>query len=245
MARSRTVGDPAVVSLVPRGTLTQAAFEQLIAHVIKGRWRAGDRIPPERELCEQLGIARSSLREALKALELIGILESRVGEGTFVCPRSDFLSRPLLWAFTGSDHEELHEITEARAVLEEALAGLAAERAADTEIELIAGFVRRMREEIVESRLTLDSDLAFHDAIGNAAHNVVLANAAHLLRNMLRHWIHLKLLLPDVPTLALEQHKLVLETIQRRDADAARTAMRVHMTGSTDLVLQVLEQRRQ
>src|ERR1700742_71800 len=127
----------AVVPLV-RTTLTASAFEQLISYVVNGVWRAGDRIPPERELCQQLGIARTSLREALKAMELIGMLDSRVGDGTFVCPRSEFLSRPLLWAFTGTDHEELRDIMEAREFLERDLAGLAAERATEEEIEAIA-----------------------------------------------------------------------------------------------------------
>src|SRR6185437_12069399 len=118
-----------------RTTLTASAFEQLIANVVNGRWKAGDRIPAERELCQQLGIARTSLREALKAMELVGMLDSRVGDGTFVCPRSEFLSRPLLWAFTGTDHEELQEIMEARTIIEESLAGLAATRGTAEEIE--------------------------------------------------------------------------------------------------------------
>src|SRR5580698_9252901 len=113
---------------IERTTLAASAFEQLISHVVNGTWKAGDRIPPERELCQQLGIARTSLREALKAMELVGMLDSRVGDGTFVCPRTEFLSRPLLWAFTGTDHSELQDIMEARTIVEENLAGLASER---------------------------------------------------------------------------------------------------------------------
>src|SRR6202789_65314 len=125
------------VTPIAHTTLTAAAFEQLISYVVNGDWKAGDRIPPERELCQQLGIARTSLREALKAMELVGMLDSRVGDGTFVCPRSEFLSRPLLWAFTGSDHEELRDIMEARAVVEETLAALAAKRGSAEEIAAI------------------------------------------------------------------------------------------------------------
>src|ERR1700677_4066881 len=109
---------------IERTTLAASAFEQLISNVVHGKWKAGARLPAERELCQQLGIARTTLREALKAMELVGMLESRIGEGTFVCARSEFLSRPLLWAFTGADHEELQEIMEARTIIEENLAGL-------------------------------------------------------------------------------------------------------------------------
>src|ERR1700759_2267182 len=117
---------PALKAVTPiaHTTLTAAAFEQLISYVVKGDWKAGDRIPPERELCQQFGVARTSLREALKAMELIGMLDSRVGDGTFVCPRSEFLSRPLLWSFTGTDTAELRDILEAREGLEQDVCGL-------------------------------------------------------------------------------------------------------------------------
>src|SRR5882724_288079 len=126
---SNNVTTVRAAKLVERTTLAASAFEQLISYVVNGDWKAGDRIPPERELCQQLGIARTSLREALKAMELIGMLDSRVGDGTFVCPRSEFLSRPLLWAFTGTDHRELKDLLEAREFVERDLAGLAATRA--------------------------------------------------------------------------------------------------------------------
>jgi GntR family transcriptional repressor for pyruvate dehydrogenase complex len=166
------------VTPIPRTTLTAAAFEQLISRVVKGNWKPGDRIPPERDLCQQLGIARTSLREALKAMELIGLLDSRVGDGTFVCPRSEFLSRPLLWAFTGSDHSELQDIMEARTIIEENLAGLAAERGSREAIAEIGKAVQMMRDSIARGDSILEADVAFHLAISTAAQNDVLHNAA-------------------------------------------------------------------
>src|SRR5436305_14180662 len=98
---ARATVTTAVTPLV-RTTLTASAFEQLISHVVNGTWKTGDRIPPERDLCQQLGIARTSLREALKAMALVGMVDSRVGDGPFVCPWSEFLSRPLLWPCSGT-----------------------------------------------------------------------------------------------------------------------------------------------
>src|SRR5882672_8951524 len=150
---------------IERTTLSAATFERLITNVVHGTWKAGQQIPTERILCQQLGIARNSLREALKAMELIGMLESRVGDGTFVCPRSEFLSRPLLWAFTGTDHEELVEIMEARTVVEESLAGLAAERGSADEISAIKATITQMREAIAAGVSILEADMSFHLAI--------------------------------------------------------------------------------
>src|SRR4051812_44061156 len=190
----------------PDTTLTASAFEELISYVVHGTWKAGDRIPPERELCQQLGIARTSLREALKAMELIGMLDSRVGDGTFVCPRSEFLSRPLLWAFTGTDHAELRDIMEAREFLEQDLAGLAAERGTDSEIEAIGEAVSKMRKGIGQGGSVLEHDVEFHLSIARAADNEVLLNAGQLLRNLMRQWLAIKLMIPQVPAKVLKQH---------------------------------------
>lgn len=239
-ARAR-VGRPA--EPLVRTTLTASAFEQLISYVVKGHWKAGDRIPPERELCQQLGIARTSLREALKAMELIGMLDSRIGDGTFVCPRSEFLSRPLLWAFTGTDHAELRDIMEAREFLERDLAGLAAERGSDAEIEAIGATVDTMRQNIAEGKSILEPDLAFHLTIASAAHNEVLRNAVQLLRNLLKQWLVLKLLLPAVPSKVLKQHQEIYQAIKSRDATAARDAMWSHLEKTAQLLQEIVQKR--
>jgi GntR family transcriptional repressor for pyruvate dehydrogenase complex len=226
-----------------RTTLTASAFEQLITYVVNGDWKAGDRIPPERELCQQLGIARTSLREALKAMELIGMLESRVGDGTFVCARSEFLSRPLLWAFTGTDHAELKDIMEAREFVERDLAGLAATRATDAELEVIAASLRTMRESVARGESILEADMAFHLAIADAAHNQVLRNAVQLLRNLIRQWIVLKLMIPDVPAKVLKQHEKIFKAIRARDAAGARKAMWDHLEETAYLVTQVVQKK--
>ena len=104
---------------------------------MRGDWREGDRLPPERELCERLGVGRPSLREALKALEIIGMIESRSG-GTFVCNRSEFLSRPLLWAIAGSAQTDTYQLLEARIAIELELVDLAAQRATSQDLDAIA-----------------------------------------------------------------------------------------------------------
>jgi GntR family transcriptional regulator, transcriptional repressor for pyruvate dehydrogenase complex len=233
------------VTPIPRTTLTAAAFEQLISYVVSGSWKAGDRIPPERELCQQLGIARTSLREALKAMELVGMLDSRVGDGTFVCPRTEFLSRPLLWAFTGSDHDELHNIMEARTIIEENLAGLAAERGSDQEIASIGQAVQAMRDSIARGDSILEADMAFHIAVSTAARNEVLRNAVQLLRNLMRQWIHYKLLIPNVASIVLKRHIAIYRAISQRKPAAARKAMRCHLEETMKLVTHVIEEREQ
>jgi GntR family transcriptional regulator, transcriptional repressor for pyruvate dehydrogenase complex len=224
---------------VARTTLAAAALEQLISNVVHGSWKTGELIPPERELCQQLGIARTSLREALKAMELIGMLESRVGYGTFICPRSEFLSRPLLWAFTGTDHEELTELLEARVMLERDLAGLAAERSSEAELMKIEEAIQMMESNILLNESVLESDMAFHLAVANAAHNNMLANAAQLLRNLMKQWIQMKLLINNVPAEALKRHKTIYTAIRSRNVQKARDLMSEHLSETSTLITQI------
>jgi GntR family transcriptional regulator, transcriptional repressor for pyruvate dehydrogenase complex len=233
------------VTLVPlaRTTVTEAAFEKLIEHIVKGDWPEGARIPSERELGQLLGIGRASLREALKALELIGMLDSRVGDGTFVCARSEFLSRPLLWAITGTDRTELRDLVEARRLVEEDIAALAAERATKEELTRIGDAVEQLRGCLRDPQASLDADIAFHVALGEAAHNQILLNAVQLFRNLMRHWIHLKLQVPGVPGKVLEQHETIYQAVRHRDPQLARQSMNVHLGSMGRLLIDVVGRR--
>jgi GntR family transcriptional repressor for pyruvate dehydrogenase complex len=231
------------VTPLQRTTLTEAAFEQLIAHVVNGKWKAGDRIPAERDLCQQLGIARTSLREALKAMELIGMLESRVGDGTFVCPRSEFLSRPLLWSFSGANPNQLQEIMEARMTIEESIVSRAAERAGEEEIADIGAAVHAMRENIARGESILDADMAFHLALAAAAQNTVLANAAQLLRSLMWHWLRYNFMVPDIPQTVLRRHTAIHRAILQHNPAAARKEMRLHLQETVQLVGFIVRQR--
>ena len=230
------------VKPIQRTTLTEAAFEQLISLVVNGEWKPGDRIPPERDLCQQLRIARASLREALKAMELIGMLNSRVGDGTFICPRSEFLSRPLLWAFTGMDHDELQDIMESRMIIEENIAGLAAERATEEQIAHIGEVLQLMRDSIARNESILEADMAFHLAVSVAAQNTLLLTAARLLRNMMRQAIYHKLLIPDIERSVLKDHVAIYKAIQRRSPQAARRAMRAHLDEAMEQITYLVKQ---
>ena len=241
-AMAKTAPTARAVTPIERTTLAESAFEQLIAYVVNGQWQAGDRIPPERELCRQLGIARTSLREALKAMELIGMLTSRVGDGTFVCPRSEFLSRPLLWAFTGTDAAELRDIMEARTLLERDLAGLAAERGSKDEIERIGDTLAQMHECARAGKSLLEADMAFHLAVATAGHNQVLSNAVQLMRNLTRKWIYLKFLVLDVASGVLEQHEEIYQAIRQHRPEAARKAMHHHLEATNVMIAQVIHQ---
>jgi GntR family transcriptional regulator, transcriptional repressor for pyruvate dehydrogenase complex len=224
---------------VTRTTLTEDVCSKLTGHLVRGDWQEGDRLPSERELCKSLGVGRASLREAMKALELMGIIESRVGEGTFVCGRSDFLARPLLWSIAGSDETQVKELIEARRLMERELAMLAAERAQEKDLQKIEQLLNRMTQSVDKREAYLIADLDFHLAIAQAAYNRPLLNAVQLIRNVMRQWIEESLQVAGTSSNALVQHKRIFEMISKKDSNAARQAMEEHLDAMADVLLKV------
>lgn len=214
---------------ITRTTLTADIYRKLVGHIIRGVWKPGARIPPERQLGQLLGVGRASLREALKALEIMGLIETRLGDGTYVCQRSEFLARPLLWAITSSSETEIQELVEARKLIETELSGLAAERATAEDLKQIGAHLDRMESSLQRSVEFLQADIEFHLAIGQAAHNSILMNALNLIRNLLQKWIGSTLQVPGVSEKALEHHKAIFFAIAKKNASAARAAMLAHL----------------
>ncbi len=234
---------PQFLTPVNRTTLTGDIYRKMVTHLIRGDWAAGERIPPERELCQQLGVGRASLREALKALEIMGMIETRLGDGTYVCQRSEFLSRPLLWAITSSSEPEVQELVEARKLIEIELAGLAAERATPSDLKEIGVQLDEMENSTDDVDRFQRSDIAFHLAIAQAAHNRILMNALLLIRNLLQNWIGSALQVQGVAQKAFVQHQRIFMGIAKKNASAARSEMRIHLQEMANFLLESQQAR--
>lgn len=215
---------------VPRSSLTTDICQTMVDHIVNGDWREGDRIPPERELCQKLGVGRSSLREAMKALAIMGVIDMRVGEGTFVCRRSGFLAHPLLWAIAGSGVTEANELIEARKLIEVELAGLAAVRSTPDDLQQVGIHLDAMESSLHDTGKFLEADVAFHLALGQAGHNRILLNSLLLIRNLTQQWVRTSLeRYAFVAVKALEQHRAIFLAVAKRNPARAREAMQSHL----------------
>lgn len=231
------------VTPVRRTTLTADVCQKLVGHLMRGDWAAGDQLPAERQLCQQLGVGRASLREALKALEIMGMIETRLGEGTFVCRRSEFLSRPLMWAITGTSISDATELVEARKLIEVELAGLAAERATAEDQASIHKSLDRMEASVGMPERFLEADIQFHLDVAEAGHNRLLLNSILLIRNLMREWVSTALLTEGVAEEALQQHRKIFMAIARRKRDQAAQAMKAHLEAMTRHLAPVPEEK--
>ncbi|WP_416876381.1 FadR/GntR family transcriptional regulator [Kitasatospora sp. SC0581] len=205
----------------PRRTpLSDQVIAQLRAQITSGEWPVGSRIPTEAALVEQLGVARNTVREAVRALAHNGLLDIRQGSGTYVLATSE-LAGVMHRRFADAGQDQVAEL---RAALETSAAGLAAHRRTPRDLELLDGALAR-REAAWHSGDAEDfvqADAAFHQAVVAAAHNDVLlavyADLGEVTREHLRH---------DVgPELIAERyigHHTILEAI--RDGDAQRASI--------------------
>src|SRR5262244_857308 len=215
----------------------EAIVRQVKAMIAEGRLKSGDRLPPERDLAEKFVVSRTSVREALRALESLGLIEIRPGEGTFVREVSvESLIEPLALVML-SQREAIGELFEARQMIEPTLAALAARRATPEELSEMERILEAQAKEVASGRTGLEQDAEFHAAIGAAAHNRAITRIAHAVMDLLRQSREASLNTPGRPTRSHEDHRRLLGAIRARDEAAARQAMIAHLQAVEGLVL--------
>jgi len=207
--------------------------EQIQDLIKEGKLKPGDKLPSEHILAGKFGASRPSVREALTALEILGITESRGGKGNFI---RDNLRSPLYeQRFKELEEEESpFELLEARKAVETEIAGLAAEKATLEDIKEIEEGLDRMKNVLNDTPRVMEFDREFHIAIAKAAHNSVLFQMMNYLADGLKEslWVNIKeksWALPGHPQKYVEEHTKLLEAIKEGDKKAARRTMYNHL----------------
>ncbi|MEW6696935.1 MAG: FadR/GntR family transcriptional regulator [Bacillota bacterium] len=208
--------------------------DQIKGMIASGELNPGDKLIPERELAERMEVGRSAVREAYRALEAIGVIEIRPGEGTFVRkignkPMTDIMSLAVI---TGKD--TLFELLELRKIVETEAAALAAARRTDDDLKTIKNWLDQMNKDIENGNLGDLSDLKFHYAIADAAHNSLLTRLMNSISETMKQELRVArenlYKKPGNPNRLYEQHKVIFEAIAKGDESAARSAMLDHLT---------------
>ncbi|HEX5502828.1 MAG TPA: FadR/GntR family transcriptional regulator [Thermomicrobiales bacterium] len=241
------MGGEIFVEPVQRSRLYQQVVVQVCQLIQRGQIRPGDRLPPERELAEQFGVGRSSIREALRALEVAGLIESRHGSGAYVRDVPlDGIFAPLPLAFLASG-DVVGDMWEMRAIVEPELAARAALRAQPDELAALERNLERQRAAMAAPRGGDDflvADREFHTIIARASCNEVAVRVVHLLNQSLfesrRHFIAGD----DRVRLAHTMHQEVFAALRSRDPQRAREAMRRHLQEVEEQILGELMRER-
>lgn len=224
------------LELVPKGTAVSEVVKQLIGLLTTGELVPGSRLPPERHLAEKLGVGRSAVREALAALEILGIVSVRPGSGTYLRDNtSELLPTTLSWGLM-LNAARTRELIEVRGGLETQAATLAAQRVNDDDVTALREYVDVMRDSFDDLDAFLQADIRFHLRIAMAADNVVLRDLLQSTRSLLRLWVERGLRHRDQAEVAYDEHLRVFEAIAARDPEAAGEAMRAHMSTAGERV---------
>ena len=212
-----------------RETLLDGISKRLIRLIMENRFKAGERLPSEHELARQFNVGRGTVREAVKALTVIGFLRVEHGKGTFVADRSDFFMGPLALGFDSS--VQLDSLIGARRLIEAELARLAAKQASREDIRAMEACLVSMEQALKpESSVEFQqADLEFHFVVAKAAGNPLLSGFMTLIRNLLREWISVSLRITGIAEEALRQHRQIFEAIRGGKAQLAGRAMIRHL----------------
>jgi GntR family transcriptional regulator, transcriptional repressor for pyruvate dehydrogenase complex len=208
-----------------------------IERLILKKLRPGDKLPSERELAELLRVSRSSIRDAIRSLELMGMVEPRQGAGTIVCEvTTNSLANPLANALKRKA-ELMGELLDFRKILEPPLAARAATHASAEEISEMEGILKRQKEKLNVGESTIAEDSEFHYAVAMASGNSVVLKVLDILMDLLRDTRERSLQIEGRPQKSLAGHARILEAIRRHDAEAAKSAMRRHIEDVEEIVL--------
>ena len=216
---------------IKKRRLSEEVLKKLQSMIIDGTYKAGDQLPSERELSELFQVSRASIREALRVLETLGFLDSRVGiaGGTFVKKISiDALIDPFS-EILGNEKELIIEMLDFRRILETEIARLAALKRTEEDIVLMRESLSLMRKDIDSGGIGIEGDTSFHDALASASHNSVFKKMLSMAKGLLLKTRQTTLQLKGQPEKSIKDHLKILSAVEKGDSELSSKLMLEHL----------------
>ncbi len=208
-----------------------------IEKMITEKMKPGEMLPPERQLADKFGVSRSSIRDAIRMLELAGLVEARQGLGTVVREHSSDAVVTPLTSILIQKRKLVGELLDVRKMVEPPLAARAATHATPAEVAEMEAILRRQAEKMGRGELAIEEDSEFHYAIALAADNSVVLKVIDVLMDLLRDTRERSLQVAGRPEKSIAGHQQILDAIKRGDAAGAQDAMCRHIESVEKIVL--------
>lgn len=209
--------------------LYEEIVKQLTDLIEEGKLLPGDKLPSERQLAEELNVSRTAIREALRAMESMGYIESKVGGGTFVKAISlDNVLNPFS-AVLSQNKKLISELLEVRQLLEAEITLLAAKRATDKDFEAMQKALDDMEKDIGNGGIGLEGDIDFHSALATASRNSAMSEILRMCAGLLSKSRQTTLSIPGQPTRSLNDHKAIFNSIKNGSEVLAQELMKDHI----------------
>jgi GntR family transcriptional repressor for pyruvate dehydrogenase complex len=219
------------VEPIRRETMAAEVARRLVDYLLSGGIAPGSRIPSERQLAEAFGVGRSAVREAIAALSLIGLIEVRHGDGTYLKrPDSPLLPQVVEWSLLLGE-QRTTDLIEARQKIEVDIAGLAAERRTEEDLADLTRLLGRMEGETRadgDAAGFVEADVGFHLKLAETARNSALRDILSAIQALLRAWIG-RVIAEGHRESSYHEHVPILAAVKSRDAPAAEAAMEAHL----------------
>jgi len=206
---------------------------QLKRAISDGLFRVGDRLPSERELAEQMGVSRPSIREALQQLELLGMVETVHGGGSIVKNLTEqAISKPMEIVLK-DDRQRVLEVTEVRAFMEAWAAKQAAANRTDDELRLIRELLEEMERDLEKGQIRPEIDFQFHIEIAGATHNTIFVHLIQNIHQLISYSLSIHrqqvFVTREAQETIFRHHLEVFKAIQKQDSEGAERAMAEHL----------------
>ncbi|MGC2324155.1 MAG: FadR/GntR family transcriptional regulator [Terriglobales bacterium] len=224
---------------IRRSKVYEEVARQIQNHIFENL-KPGDVLPPERELAQRFGVSRSSVRDAIRSLELIGLLEPQQGRGTVVCEPSGNAVMGSLTALIRQKRKLVKELLDVRKLVEPALARRAAPHVSDSQIAELEQLLERQSSKVRNGELAIEEDNEFHYLIALAADNAVLLQIVDVLMDTLHETREKSLQTGGRLHKSLAGHRRILAALKHRDPAASEKAMRQHLEEIEAIVLRKL-----
>jgi len=218
------------VEEIAHDPLTNRVIRSIQDLILRGEVAPGEYLPSQQSLASQLGVGLSTVREAMKALSMIGLLEAHAGRGTRVMPDALKVLQSATAMKASLQQVEADAIWEARLVIEVALTRLAAQRATDEDIAEIEATLEEMRSNAADPAAFARADMRFHLAVARASKNDVLAQTYYVIHSLLEEAIRMADALPGGTARALANHAQILQGIKTRNPARAEQACERQIT---------------
>ena len=208
--------------------LSQSIADTLLSMItIEKRFSAGDKLPNENELSEELNVSRTTLREAIRILVAYNVLEIQRGKGTFVT-QSAFEQQSDLGRLSDIkvNAKDLYEMC---LIFEPEAAYLAAIRGTDAEIKRILDFGEKIEQEIKSGQDRTDNEHSFHKAIAQATHNEFMNQLMPILYQAIAKGVTLSAMSQKAVTDTVNDHRMIMDFLEQRNAEGAKNAMKIHI----------------
>lgn len=228
-----------------KSAIAESIAGELLTLIREKELRPGDKLPPERELAMMMHVSRHTLREALRALAIMNVIEVRQGDGTYIASLEPKAMVEFLGFVFALDDSTFLQLLEARKAVEANIAALAAERITDQEIaeldELVAATPVQVNS-VTDQEEFLRTDIGFHRTIGLAARNPILSRFMDSISELSLAGRRRTIEIPGVPPRSLKDHQAILQALKKRDPAAAQAAMLNHLDFTIQLLKHSLEQ---